>query len=904
MIERFSKESSDDRAITENFTNMIKKGLNAPHHEAFSLLLLVVKVALCQSEETKQLTFDSGAGGGGRSDFSELLNTLNTLKVLQAKEVIEKVRHEVNKTKVGYLKSCSYLTSVGGISPKINNDGSTHVLAHGELGVVALTDSLHSENRSFEVRVQCSGGFQVGWAHCGLDFSENVDLRKLDGCCVYDGSSVWSERNEQASSPDSGRWKENDLVTCTLDSVENQFIFSRNGCDLRVSLPAGSNAVRWRPVLSLVKDGLDSFAGAMYPSVCESMFHKGLYLEPSPINTWTWGKGSKGVQADNGVASTNSLSQSIVLGNSVLATGVHQWTMDITGELTDVKVGTASEDILGCLDKVSSCKEVYLWTFGSEDQGSSGQFSQSGRRKKRESIPSFKIGDKVQIEVDISKGRITFARNDMVMKVISDIRSCGWVPIAYFGAGAKIELTSQHVKEGDGSSTSSSTSSSKSSKRKDKSKQMAATSTSTKRCLMSKLSCIMGRCIRLTSSDCGLMVPPALDTGSTSGSTMISGSTSKTVNDFSLSVWLHLDEEQITEPSPWLSFLLKGNDFKNSRMPGLFVRSKDMTLALCITTVGDWNTTLRSIEPLQMNKWTHVGVTYHNKVCCLFIDGKLVNSLELSTLPIHNEEPWYLGKCPAGVKKACAEYPGISGHVSSLFYGARYLEPMDMASLASRPPTLGIDFTMLGTPVPTSNTRLRLGKDGCVSTKSPTRFPSNNFTLEALVVAEELTFKCNCLINVGSAVAGGFGFGVTNLGALYFNSYKREIYCGKNGYIVPGKLHHIAVVFGGGDLCFYVDGFAAGVHSLSHCELIDMPFSLLNIGLPGTSQGSWHGDVLDVRVWHGVRSQQQVAAGMSREMPICYESKVLRGKVPRCNNDHQLTISEGSSECRDCKSRY
>jgi hypothetical protein len=366
--------------------------------------------------------------------------------------------------------------------------------------------------------------------------------------------------------------------------------------------------------------------------------------------------------------------------------------------------------------------------------------------------------------------------------------------------------------------------------------------------------------------------------------------------DFTVSVWLRLDAEQV-QTSPWLSFLLKGNDHSSSRMPGMFIKSKDLTLALCVTTAGDWNTTIRSTKSIEINKWTHLCVTYRNNVCSLFVNGELDNSLELSTVPIHNKEPWYIGKCPSGVKKPCAEYPGISGHVASLYHGNKALDASDVSSLAACPPTVAVD--VIGENMVRPTTRLKLGAGGVV-TAITHKFPST-FTLEALIVAKSLPEKYNCLISQGSTTTGGFGFGISQSGALYFEMFKKETFRGKSGFVVPGKLHHVAMVFSASEVSFYVDGFVAGVHSASH-EMIEMPFSPLKIG---ATQKGFDGELLDVRVWHEAKTCKQVQEGMSRRSPCCFNAKTMRGKIPRCSNDHPLTIStSGGSECKECKARY
>lgn len=109
-----------------------------------------------------------------------------------------------------------------------------------------------------------------------------------------------------------------------------------------------------------------------------------------------------------------------------------------------------------------------------------------------------------------------------------------------------------------------------------------------------------------------------------------------------------------------------------------FCRSQKMFWQVCfgIPSVGNLCERLTSKEPVQINRWTHVGlISEHNKIR-LYFNGTL-DCQRTSTGALRgNRHPLYVGKVPDGAMRLDGVRGGVEGSIANLRYFTRALSPI------------------------------------------------------------------------------------------------------------------------------------------------------------------------------------------------------------------------------------
>ncbi|KAF0737974.1 hypothetical protein Ae201684_005970 [Aphanomyces euteiches] len=149
---------------------------------------------------------------------------------------------------------------------------------------------------------------------------------------------------------------------------------------------------------------------------------------------------------------------------------------------------------------------------------------------------------------------------------------------------------------------------------------------------------------------------------------------------WTISFWVYpLAVQDNSEPRPWRTIFLKGQDHTMERTCSVFLSCDRLMLAVCVSTQSDWNSTLVSSGPIPAETWTHIAIVCENLTLRLFIQGKEDRTLSLNDAVIHNRHPFYFGKSPPGVKKTTTDYKGFRGYVRhAVFYPTRACSGKDI----------------------------------------------------------------------------------------------------------------------------------------------------------------------------------------------------------------------------------
>lgn len=115
---------------------------------------------------------------------------------------------------------------------------------------------------------------------------------------------------------------------------------------------------------------------------------------------------------------------------------------------------------------------------------------------------------------------------------------------------------------------------------------------------------------------------------------------------------------------------------KQRKRPHFIARNHVWQVCFGIPSMGNLCERLTSKEPVQINRWTHVGlISEHNKIR-LYFNGTL-DCQRTSTGALRgNRHPLYVGKVPDGAMRLDGVRGGVEGSIANLRYFTRALSPI------------------------------------------------------------------------------------------------------------------------------------------------------------------------------------------------------------------------------------
>ncbi|KAF0696843.1 Aste57867_12423 [Aphanomyces stellatus] len=332
-----------------------------------------------------------------------------------------------------------------------------------------------------------------------------------------------------------------------------------------------------------------------------------------------------------------------------------------------------------------------------------------------------------------------------------------------------------------------------------------------------------------------------------------------------------------SEPRPWRTICLKGQDQTMERTASVFLSCDRLLLAVCVSTQSDWNSTLVSNAPLPADTWTHVAIVCDNLTLRLFIQGKEERNLTLNDAVVHNRHPFYFGKSPPGVKKPTTDYKGFRGYLRcATFYPTRACSGKEILKQMKEKKAT-VEATVLSTA------RNSMRKEPVVQLQSSWQCqdnsvsyftPSNgcplhvqeffqampNWSDECTIVATVRMHHSSAPLQVLAACATTAGFvfvwGVTSDGRLSVRTKDRKFtttgqYIGiASSWVTVGWSYTLKQVV------FYVNGHAVESMPSSgiHLDAAGSGITDLYVGaLPFESSfaAQWEGDIGDVKILRG-----------------------------------------------------
>ncbi|OQR94707.1 HECT E3 ubiquitin ligase [Achlya hypogyna] len=401
----------------------------------------------------------------------------------------------------------------------------------------------------------------------------------------------------------------------------------------------------------------------------------------------------------------------------------------------------------------------------------------------------------------------------------------------------------------------------------------------------------------LATAEAGVPLLPAPmvdfypDTGT---STRLGTSVKLSPSAWTLSFFVYpLASQDTSEPRPWRTICLKGQDAAMQRTPSVFLSCDRLLLAVCVSTTSDWNSTVVSSAPVATNRWTHVAVVCDGLSLRLVLNGKEDRSITLGDRVVHNDYPFHFGKTPRGVKKATTDYKGFRGYLHDVvLHEAKALSVKDISKyIHGKKSSLdalhvlrdGLPATALPSGRETFVVTTRWGADtaarpavafapatGGAMTVSPAVFLAcpkwpYAFHCEA-VVRLTRSAKLQVVLGAFQGAAYAFIFGVTPCGRLTFRTKERKFSTAR-AYVGEGCWHRVGFSFTLERVVFYVDGVAVERGASSSATIdpngLAATLSFVVGGAPDVaSMSPWQGAVTLVRLLHAPpldMTEQEVA---------------------------------------------
>lgn len=155
--------------------------------------------------------------------------------------------------------------------------------------------------------------------------------------------------------------------------------------------------------------------------------------------------------------------------------------------------------------------------------------------------------------------------------------------------------------------------------------------------------------------------------------------------EFTWSVWIFIDNLQYLS-GKYKNVFYKGYENKTSttNAPGLYIHPNTNSLIVVMNTFTTINDEIQ-IPNIPLNKWLNVIIRCENNILDVYINGTIIKSIELSSVPKQNFGDIFV-----------AANGGFAGYISNLVYYDRALGTLEISDITSTGPnTVMIGYNSL-----------------------------------------------------------------------------------------------------------------------------------------------------------------------------------------------------------------
>lgn len=142
--------------------------------------------------------------------------------------------------------------------------------------------------------------------------------------------------------------------------------------------------------------------------------------------------------------------------------------------------------------------------------------------------------------------------------------------------------------------------------------------------------------------------------------------------DMSLTFWIYINSWKYRKGS-WKHILHKGKDnTTNLSTPGIWLRPHINDIRFQITTRrrGYKRDNLYTLKDVPLKKWTQIAIVVQTNTIDIYVNGKIKRSENLYGLPVLNNGNLIVNN-----------WSGFDGHISSITYSAKSLNPKELNNL-------------------------------------------------------------------------------------------------------------------------------------------------------------------------------------------------------------------------------
>lgn len=145
--------------------------------------------------------------------------------------------------------------------------------------------------------------------------------------------------------------------------------------------------------------------------------------------------------------------------------------------------------------------------------------------------------------------------------------------------------------------------------------------------------------------------------------------------EFTWSVWIYIDNLDYNS-GKLKNVFYKGyeNRTANTNGPGLYIDNSTNTLIVVMNTFTTINEEIK-IPNIPLNKWVNVIIRCENNILDIYINGSIIKSIELSSVPKQNFGDIFV-----------AANGGFAGYISNLVYYDRSLGTLEISDITKSGP--------------------------------------------------------------------------------------------------------------------------------------------------------------------------------------------------------------------------
>jgi len=266
-------------------------------------------------------------------------------------------------------------------------------------------------------------------------------------------------------------------------------------------------------------------------------------------------------------------------------------------------------------------------------------------------------------------------------------------------------------------------------------------------------------------------------------------------------------------------------------------------------------------QPVQLNTWYNITATFDGTDLLLYVNGKLkASSVITGTFGVLNTGPLFIGKSVDNTYFVNGKIDDIKiydGSLSSSQVFDEYANDLIKPGSGN-----GVQLTRTGSRSTDPWINLGGGYD----------FGAEPFTYETWVKRDDLHTTLNNygLVLITSEPDNGWGVGIDNANRLFFTKVGiNAVFSSAGTGISDTEWHHVAVVYTGTQIQFYIDGVAAGTTAYTDNFTGGGNYTIGARQVFGNSNGdqTLNGQIDESRIWRNTAlTQTQIRDWMCRKI--------------------------------------